>query len=229
MGQETASRLNLWIAAALTLGVLGTVTVSCLVTANNGADSRRAESADGKRPPEGQELPGRVDPAQPSQQLTVVLPTATGGYVRVQQQKDDQGQLDRLRRAGLRNSVTGRYAAAGSPEPVFTVYGGELDPALPDTDITPTATRELDEAFGRLAIAGFISYDGTSRAVDPGPHGGHVRCTTLQQTDRRPVACGWVDHFTVGYLLDSRRNRTEADVASLLTALRADAEVGRSP
>lgn len=34
MGQETASRLNLWIAAALTLGVLGAVTVSCLVTAN---------------------------------------------------------------------------------------------------------------------------------------------------------------------------------------------------
>jgi hypothetical protein len=228
MGQETASRLNLWIAVALTLGVLGTVTVSCLATADDGEDTRRADPAGGQRPPDGRALPDRADPAQPSQRLTVVLPAATGGYVRVQQ-KDEQGQLDRLRRAGLRNAVTGRYAAAGSPEPVFTVYGAELEPALPDTDITQAATRELDEAFGRLAIAGFISYDGTSRAVDPGPRGGHVRCTTLQQKDRRPVACGWVDRFTLGYLLDARRNRTEADVAALLTALRADAEVSRNP
>lgn len=67
-----------------------------------------------------------------------------GGYVRVQQ-KDERGQLDRLRRAGLRNAVC------------------------------------------------------------------------------------WVDRSTLGYFLDSRRNGTEADVATLLTALRADAEVGRNP
>ena len=36
------------------------------------------------------------------------------------------------------------------------------------------------------------------------------------------MACGWVDRFTLGYLLDSRRNRTEADVAAGPVELSAD-------
>src|SRR5688572_17688616 len=102
MGQETASRLNLWIAAALTLGVLTTVAVSCLVTAETTERSRGAEPAGGRQPAR----PGRVEPGP---RLTVVLPAQTGGYVRVQQ-RDEQRQLDLLRGAGLRNAVTGRYA-----------------------------------------------------------------------------------------------------------------------
>jgi hypothetical protein len=52
-----------------------------------------------------------------------------------------------------------------------------------------------------------------------------ARCATLTGRDRPYRACGWVDRWTVGYVLDTRRGATTARVAELLLAMRSDVEI----
>jgi hypothetical protein len=155
---------------------------------------------------------------------TIEIPDTAGGYPRVTlsiSRPGQQTQLADLTAAGLRDPATATYHEAGTaPEPTVTFAGGDWVSVLADADVAGTAEAKLRAAFARLPYTS----DGTTRAYDAGPLGGEVRCATLNAPDRRPVVCGWVDRWTLGYILDVRRDRTEAQVAALLVSMRPDIE-----
>jgi hypothetical protein len=155
---------------------------------------------------------------------SVETPDTAGGYPRVTlsaSRPGDQARLTALTAAGLRDPATASYHEAGTaPEPVVVFAGGDWMTVLTEADVTGTAEAKLREAFAKLPYTS----DGTTRAYDAGPLGGEVRCATLNAPDRKPVVCGWVDRWTLGYILDVRRDRTEAQVVQLLLAMRPDLE-----
>jgi hypothetical protein len=211
-----SSRTAIWLAALAAICLGGAAAFTYLVLADDSTNEQSEAGATGDQSGTP-ETGGR----------TIVAPDQAGGYARVQLSfltAGDEARVAQLAAAGLRNPATAHYHEPGTaPEPVVTFSGGELSPALAEDDVAGTAETKLAEAFARLPYES----DGTMRTFDAGPLGGQVRCTTLTSSDRQPVACGWVDRWTTGTIVDVRRGRTEAQVAELLVAMRPDFEVTR--
>jgi hypothetical protein len=189
------------------------------------------QGGDPTPPAEGQAVePPPAAAAGPTR--SVVAPESAGGYERILEDTVKAGagpQLAQMQRSGIRNPVTGWYHTPGSaPEPQVVFYGGVLAQTLADTEVAAAAQTRLDEAFRRLTLGGVRKYDGSMQTFEAGPLGGEVRCATLTSAARNQVVCGWVDRWTIGYIFDSRRNRTEAEVAALLVTMRADLEIVKS-
>jgi hypothetical protein len=226
---ELTSRVTAGVATAVTAAV-----VLCLCCGIFGRDELCDLGLDivcSSDPPPEPDTPAVIDPVTAPGTApgatggrSVETPDAAGGYPRVTlsaSRPGDQARLTALTAAGLRDPATASYHEAGTaPEPNVVFAGGDWMTVLTEADVTGTAETKLREAFAKLPYTS----DGTTRTYDAGPLGGQVRCATLNAPDRRPVVCGWVDRWTLGYILDVRRDRTEAQVAQLLLAMRPDFE-----
>jgi hypothetical protein len=168
--------------------------------------------------------------AQPpsGERRTVVVPERAGPLTRVLERQTRAGgrrSIAEMQAAGLRNAQLGSYAESGAGESVVTLYVGEVTPTLSAERVRSDGESYLDAAFRRLTSSGVVGYDGEMAPADAGPLGGVARCATLTGRDRPYRACGWVDRWTVGYVLDTRRGATTARVAELLLAMRSDVEI----
>jgi hypothetical protein len=215
--RSPASRVEVWIGAGLILGLFAACTTTAVVYYS--------------RPPALPQAPGDAqagDAGAPpvGERRGVVLAESAGGnprFVRPFLEAGEEQRRSELAAVGLRNPVTGSYSIAGiAPEATLTFAGGEWASTMAEEAVVADANARLDEAFRRLRSG---TYDGTMRTFDAGPLGGQVRCTTLQGADRTYVACGWVDRWTTGSVVDARRGRTEAAGAELLALMRTDLEV----
>jgi hypothetical protein len=166
-------------------------------------------------------------PGASSEGWTVVVPDSTAGFALLDLaflEAGDEARRNGLTAAGLANAATGQYHEQGTaPEPWLTFVGGDLVPALDEGAVAQTAEARLGQVFGLLGLP----FDGTMRPFESGPMGGEARCTTLTTPSRQPVACGWVDRWTVGAVMDLRPGATEEAVAELLRSMRPDFEVAR--
>ena len=228
---ELTSRVKVGIAtavaAALCLcdGGLGAEYLGYVNVFDGPADDPPRQAVDGTAPGPGGTAPGTGGTAPGAAGgRSVDTPDSAGGYPRITlsaSRPGDQARLAALTAAGLRDPATASYHEAGTaPEPNVVFAGGDWMTVLTEADVTGSAEAKLREAFARLPYTS----DGTTRAYAAGPLGGQVRCATLNAPDRRPVVCGWVDRWTLGYILDVRRDRTETQVAQLLLAMRPDFE-----
>ncbi len=158
---------------------------------------------------------------------TVVVPDASAGFVRLDlafATAGDETRRTSLSALGLANPASGQYHEEGTaPEPWLTFLGGDLVPTLDEAGVAAATEPRLAAVFGVLGM----TFDGTMRPFDAGPMGGELRCTTLTAPSRQPVACGWVDRWTVGAIVDLRSGQSEDRVADLLVSMRPDYEVAR--
>jgi hypothetical protein len=207
-----SSRVAYWLAAIAALCCAGGVVATAFVIIDR-PDEAPAD-APAYAPDDG---PG----------WTVVVPDTTAGFRLLDLafvRAGNESRLAALAAAGLANPATGQYHEEGkAPEPWLTFAGGELAPPLDEAGVGGAAEPRLGSVFG---IFGF-TFDGTVRPFDAGPMGGEVRCTTLAVPGRQAAACGWVDRWTLGAIVDIRPGRTEAQVAELLRSMRPDLEVAR--
>lgn len=151
-----------------------------------------------------------------------------GGFERVFEERTAAGggpQLAAMRSRGIGEPVLASFAVAGNPEPRYSFLGGTFAQPLAGNEVAGAAKARLEAEFG----ATVHNFDGQTRTFSAGELGGEVRCGTLtaKAVDRKLVVCGWVDRWTIGYVIDSSRTGTEAELAVTLLAMRKDLEVVR--
>jgi hypothetical protein len=131
-----------------------------------------------------------------------------------------------MRQRGIGDPALIQYAVPGQREPRYSFIGGTFPEPLPEAEVATAAPDRLAAEFSATAHR----FDGQLRTYDAGELGGEVRCTTLvaRATDRRFAACGWVDRWTIGSVIDASRTGTEADLVATLLAMREDLEVKAS-
>jgi hypothetical protein len=169
---------------------------------------------------------GGTPPSPPDVARRIVAGERAGEFVRILEEMATAGSgptLARLTGSGLADPAVAFYAAPGGREPRLTFAGGTFARPLTAAEVAGAAKTKLDAEFGTTPH----TFDGQSRTFDPGPLGGEVRCTTLtaRAAARKLAMCGWVDRWTLGYVVDSSRTGSEAELARLLVTMRKDLEL----
>jgi len=165
------------------------------------------------------------NPPPPLVGRRVIVGERAGEFERILEEMAAAGgsqTLTRLTESGLTEPAVAFFAAPGQREPRLTFSGGTFTKPLAEGEVAAAAKSKLDAAFGGTVH----NFDGQTRSFDAGPLGGEVRCTTLtaKAVSRKFAMCGWVDRWTMGYLVDSSRAGSEAELAALLVAMRPDLE-----